>query len=329
MHSDHNNAGAAARRHRMAGLTLLELLVVLTILIVLSSVVLTTSSGMVNKTRDEMTIRVMSDIRESVIGPSDYRDTDSVPIAFGFLNDLGRPPRAADDGQIFTLRELWQNVNTMAIYEARRATAANVDDSAQEDPDVILATGWRGPYLRSSFPDGELKDGWGSALVSPNGALEDYPSALLRTVTNTPISAAGQEIGQVYSPGANPSGRPSETGYDIDLNAYTPPETVATMHIIVEVRNADGTLATPVDTDQIVVRLFGPDPETGRIKVLHHEEVFTAGTFFINFSTTPGERVMRAYYDTGKDSSVESKSAIVHANLRADVNARLIVLTVP
>ncbi len=318
----------------MAGLTLLELLVVLTILVVLSTVVFTTSSGMINKTRDEMTKRVMSDIREAVIGPSDYRDPDGVPVAFGFLNDLGRPPKAAVDsvagGQIFTLRELWQNVHATAIYEARRATAANVDDPAQEDPDVILATGWRGPYLRSAFTDGELKDGWGSALVSPDGVLEEYPNALLRTITNNRISAAGQEIGQVDSPGANPSGRPSETGYDIDLNAYTPSDTVATMPVSVEVRKADGTLATPVGTDQIVVRLFGPNPDTGFIKVQHREEDFTAGTFSISFSTTPGERVLRAYYDKDKDGSVESKSAIAHANVRTGPNTpRLIVLTIP
>jgi type II secretory pathway pseudopilin PulG len=310
-------------------------MVVLTILVVLSTVVLTTSSGMVNKTRDEMTKRVLSDIREAVIGPSGYRDPDGVPVAFGFLNDLGRPPRAAADepepgGQIYTLRELWENVHATAAYEARAATAAYVDDAAQEDPQVILATGWRGPYLRSSFPDGELKDGWGSALVSPNGVLEDYPNALLRTVANAPVTAAGQEIGQVDSPGANPSGRPSETGYDMDLNAYIPAETLATIPVIIEVRNADGTQATPVGTDQIVVRLFGPNPATGLIKVQHHEEDFTADTFSITFSTTPGERVLRAYYDTGKDGSVESKSAIAHAILRTGTNTpRLIVLTIP
>lgn len=330
MHIHHRRAG----RCFASGLTLIEMLVVLTILVVLSTVALTTSSGMVNKTRDEMTKRMLSDIREAVIGPSGYRDPDGMPVAFGLLNDLGRPPKAAVEsvtgGQIYTLRELWQNVHDLPIYEARRATVAYVDDAEQEDSEVILATGWRGPYLRTSFPDGELKDGWGSELVSPNGVLEDYPNALLRTVTNAPITAAGQEIGQVDSPGANPSGRPSETGYDIDLNAYTPSERLATIPVIIEVRNADGTLATPDGDDQIVVRFFEPNPATGFIKVQHHEEDFTLGTFSVNFSTTPGERVIRAYYDTDKDGNVESKSIIVHANLRPGPNtSRRIALTIP
>lgn len=315
------------------GLTLLELLVVLTILVVLSTIALTTSSGMVNKTRDEATKKILADIREAVIGPSNVYDPDGTPVVTGILADIGRPPKSVSEsvggGNVFTLRELWENAHGVAAYEARAATAAHVDDAAQEDAEVILATGWRGPYLRVSTADGLVRDGWNSALVSPDGVLADYPHAFLKTLSNTPVSAAGQEIGQVESAGANPFGRPSETGYDLDLQAYTPDETTATLNVIVEIRNADGTLATPVGSDEIVVRLFGPDPSTGMIEVKHEEVDFTVSSFTHQFSTTPGIRAARAYYDANKDGIIESKSAIAHINLRAGGNTRLIVLTVP
>ncbi len=321
------------------GLTLLELLVVLSILAVLSTVALTSSSGIADQARYEATQRTLENIRDAVIGPANQRDADGSLLVTGFVADMGRLPLATSEpvtgGNVFTLRELWENVNDVAPHAVRPATAANVDDDPEADAEVYLATGWRGPYLQLSPGNEVLRDGWAAELVTPDGEVTDYPNNLLRTQAGVAITATTQQIGQVHSFGANADAlvpeNPADTRYDRDLSVIiTPAQTTATMAVTVDVRNPDGTPATAIGTDQIIVRLFAPDPATGLIAVTREDAAFAPGMLPFNFTSTPGPRVLRAYYDTGNDGSIQSESVIVPVMLRhGGEPPRTIILTVP
>jgi len=321
-------------RFNQRGLTLLELLVVMTILIVLSTVAITSTSGVADQSRYEATQRTLENIRDAVIGPANQRDADGSLLITGFVADMGRLPLATSEpvagGNAFTLRELWENVNGIAAHAVRPATAANVDDDPEADAEVYLASGWRGPYLRLSPGNAALRDGWAAELVTPDGVLADYPNALLRTQAGADITAITQQIGQVHSFGSNATESGADTGYERDLSVLiSSGQTNATEAVTIEVRNADGTPATAMPADQIIVRLFAPDPVTGLIAVTREEAAFTASTLTFNFTSTPGPRVLRAYYDTGYDGSIERASVIVPTTLRAGGNTRLIPLTIP
>ncbi|WP_395719468.1 prepilin-type N-terminal cleavage/methylation domain-containing protein [Prosthecobacter sp.] len=305
-----------------SGLTLLELLVVLSILAVLSTVALTSSSGIADQARYEATQRTLENIREAVLGPSNLRDTDGTLLYTGFVADMGRLPRVEAD---LTLEELWINdgpaddgLATLAPHAVRQAIAANVDVAAELDPDVYLATGWRGPYLRLSPGNTNVRDGWGAQFI-------------LRTQVPAAVAAAGDPIGQVHSFGANGAEDALDDGYDLDVSSvFTTAETAASTTITVELQKADGSPPDmPVPADEIIVRLFAPDPDTGLIAVTRLDDPFSANSLMFDFTTTPGARVVRAYYDTSNDGSIQSSSAVTHLNLRHGGNTRTIILTVP
>lgn len=301
-----------------SGLTLLELLVVLSILAVLSTVALTSSSGLADQARYEATQRTLENIREAVLGPANLRDTDGTLLYTGFVADTGRLPRATADGADFTLAELWENVNALPPHAVRQAIAANVDVPAEADSDVYLASGWRGPYLRLTPGNLNVRDGWGAQFI-------------LRTQAPANVAAAGDPIGQVHSFGANGTENALDDGYDLDVSSvFTTAETAASATITVVLQKADGSAPDmPVPADEIIVRLFAPDPDTGLIEVTRLNDSFTANSLVFNFTTTPGARVVRAYYDTSTDGTIQSSSAVTHLNLRPGGNMRTIILTVP
>lgn len=321
-------------RLNQSGLTLLELLVVLTILIVLSTVAITSTSGVADQARYEASQRTLENVREAVIGPANQRDADGSLLITGFVADMGRLPLATSEavtgGNLFSLKELWENVNGIATHAVLAATAANVDDDPEADAEVYLATGWRGPYLRLSPGNAALRDGWAAELVTPDGVVTDYPNALLRTQAGAAITAITQQIGQIHSFGANATENGADTSYERDLSvSFSTAQTMASEAVTIEIRNPDGTPATAVTADQIIVRLFAPDPVTGLIAVTREEAAFTASSITFNFTSTPGPRVLRAYYDTGNDGSIQRASVIVPTTLRAGGNTRLIPLTIP
>jgi prepilin-type N-terminal cleavage/methylation domain-containing protein len=328
-------------RSDQRGLTLLELLVVLSILAVLSTVALTSSSGIADQARYEATQRTLENIREAVLGPANLRDTDGTLLISGFLADVGRLPEATAnmDNTGFTLEELWNNVNGLNPHQVRQATGAtNLEpgSTSESDEDVYVATGWRGPYLRLPPGNTTLYDGWGAEIASPSG----IGGGLLFQTNGTVVTGAGQEIGQVWSFGANGTKPipldPPDIGYDRDMPvtfvAPSPLTDLKTVQLTVrvELQKADGSPPDmPVPADEIIVRLFAPDPDTGLIAVTRLDDPFSANSLMFDFTTTPGARVVRAYYDTSNDGSIQSSSAVTHLNLRHGGNTRTIILTVP
>ena len=256
------------RRSRVhhSGLTLLELLVVLTILVVLSTVAITSTSGVADQAHYEATQRTLQNISDAVLGPVNQRDADGSLLITGFVADMGRLPQAtaettSDGGTVFTLKELWTNVNSLPAHTVLQAVAPNVNDSTLADPDVYVLTGWRGPYLNLPPGNTVLRDGWGAELASPSGAVASVPYALLLDPDGSPITAAGQSIGQVNSFGANGVQDAADIGYDLDVAAnFSTAQTTANVSVTVNVLNADGSTAAPLPSDQISVCLFAPDP---------------------------------------------------------------------
>ena len=316
-----------------SGLTLLELLVVLTILVVLSTVAITSTSGVADQARYEATQRTLQSLSDAVLGPVNQRDADGSLLITGFVADMGRLPQAtaettSDGGTVFTLKELWTNVNSLPTHTVLQAVAPNVNDSSLADPDVYVSTGWRGPYLNLSPGNTVFRDGWGAELASPGGTVASVPYALLMNQEGSPITAAGQFIGQVNSFGANGVQDANNTGYDLDMAAtFSTAQTTANVALTVQVLKADGSLTTPMSSDQISVRLFAPDPSTGLIFVTNQLLAFSSNplSFASLPASTPGPRVLRAYYS----GSVTASAAVVPVILRAGGNVHTITLTLP
>jgi len=307
-------------RFNQRGLTLLELLVVMTILIALSTVAITSTSGVADQARYEATQRTLENIRDAVIGPANLRDTDGTLLYTGFVADTGRLPRAVDDGVSFTLAELWENVHGLETYQVRQATGANVNLVADGDPDVYVATGWRGPYLRLAPGQTGLRDGWGNSLK-------------LRTSIPADVAASGEAVASVHSFGANGSESVLDNGYDLDLPVSFIDETNASLDVTVQILQANGLPApTPANGSpaRIIVRLFGPDPSNGLIRVLSVSADFEENAMTPPFATsckhvslpslTPGPYVLRAYYDGNNDDYDPAETATDRASLIHDIH---------
>ena len=320
------------RHYHERGLTLLELLVVLTILAVLSTVAITSSSGVADQARYEATQRTLENIHDAVLGPVNQRDADGTGVITGFLADMGRLPQATaetlDDGStVFTLKELWTNVNGLPPHSVVQAVGSNVNDASLADSNVYITAGWRGPYLNLSAGNTLLRDGWGAILASPNGTVASVPYALLMTSDGSAISAAGQAIGQVNSFGANGKQNSADTGYNTDFSVSFSSQSSATVAVTVNIFKSNGDPAVTVPADEISVRLFGTNPATGLILVTNQTQSFASNTlsFAALPATTPGQRVLRAYYS----GSITTSSAVTPVMLRAGGNIHTLILTLP
>lgn len=300
--------------HHQSGLTLLELLVVLTILVALSTVAITSTGGVADQARYEATQRTLENIRDAVIGPANLRDTDGTLLYTGFVADMGRLPQAAADGSNFTLAELWQNVNGIEPYLVRQASGANVDVPTEGDTDVYVATGWRGPYLRLSPGHAGLLDGWGHSFQ-------------LRTSVPADVTASGEAVASVHSFGANGSENVLDDGYDLDVGVSFDDETAASLDVTVQILQANGSPAPPPANGSpasIIVRLYGPNPSNGLIRVLSASEDFEENAvppLATNYEQvsfpglTPGPYVLRAYYDGNHNGYAAAEIATDRASL--------------
>ncbi len=112
------------------GLTLVELVVVLLILTVLATVAVQMVEPQVDQARYDATRKTLENIRAAVIGDPDSRAPDGTPLVSGFVADMGRPPLAIDE--LFV-----QGALPPLDFQ-----------SPPGDPDLKMAAGWNGPYLR-------------------------------------------------------------------------------------------------------------------------------------------------------------------------------------
>ena len=312
-------------QHRPA-FTLLELVVVLAILAVVTTLAIRSLDGLEDQSRYENTTRGLEELSAAILGSPDDRAADGTRTVSGFVADMGRLPRTVGAVDL-TLAELWENPGVP--FDVRPATVANGVSLAFEDPQVLVAGGWRGPYLRLPIGAATWLDGWGNPMTSPATASPVDPEttgyARLRDAANNPIITAGQEIRIVRHLGANGRADASDTGYDRDGGlGFTDQMFKASLTGQIEILDGESP-ATADPGDTVTVRVFSPNPsDPVKISVVSAVIPFTTNPVTWTFpDATIGPRVVRAYFDDANASgtTIFRKSAVKNVTLRAGVNS--------
>lgn len=229
------------RSHQRRGLTLLELVVVLTILAALGTVALTTTSGLANEARYQQTVRTLGQMQDAVIGRQPLPGEDPTAVPAGFVADVGRLPQL---GAMRNLAELY------GLEQAESALPSFRVRSAQGDSSLLIATGWRGPYVRRGVGSDEIRDGWGRAftLRDTNGIQIDPATA-----------PAATEIGAIIS---------LRTGaldaFDVDLDdvVFREESSVDLSRGSVDIRVSVPSPGDPGElraSERVLIRLYGPE----------------------------------------------------------------------
>jgi len=287
------------------GFTLVELVVVLFILSLLTFMAVQSVDIIEDQTRYEATPRALADIENAIIGTEHARDESGRPLVTGYIADMGGLPKVRlfdHDNDSLTPPilqpiDLW--INPFATgFALRKADAleGGVTTPALEDAEVKVPCGWRGPYLRLPAGSNVLRDGWSNAFQ----LLKSDRSAC----------GNGDDLEIVRSLGSDGTLTGAATGdYRQDLylnlktNAFTtPPDYPAasasdrtTASFTVTVKKSDGTGPT---AGTIELRLFGPNPANGLVKVEKPAADQAASgnpLVFVVPSSTIGTRVLRAY----------------------------------
>lgn len=252
-----------------AGFTLVELLVVLALLAGLATVAMRSVGNVQERARLEATQHQLQNVRDAILGVN--RGANAFEP--GLLADLGRLPVAGAPG--FHLIDLWRKPVGVAA-------STLVADAV--DPGVVMAVGWRGPYLQLPPGVDRLFDGFGVELQIGSTASEWYVEAS-------------------SVPGLQPM-----RDVLIDLPAgvqLTTAEVSGTVVVAGDPGIGEDWTAT--------VFVYEPNPTTGGLAARREDadtEVITVGTgsypvtFQYRFkestpgvanTTTPGRRILRAY----------------------------------
>ncbi len=146
------------RLHRSRrGLTLLELIVALGILAALSTIAVRAIDPLADQSRYEATQRLLDDLRDATVGSALARQINGQPIVSGYLADTGSLPTNVSD---FLSMPAGLIAHQIQSFDSDR-------DSIN---DVILASGWNGPYVLRGAGQTELLDGWGRPpLIGSDG----------------------------------------------------------------------------------------------------------------------------------------------------------------
>lgn len=312
------------------GLTLLELVIVLVILASLATIAVSNLEPRVNQQRFEITQRLLEDIDNSIF----HRqiNADGTMTTSGFFVDLGGLPRAVQelDGSL-SLGQLWRNQTAtdpptqFAEYQMRRVTPGNLEnddgnaagdsdgESVVADREIIVGSGWRGPYLKLPMGADKLTDAWGHVLRSPGATGYSH----LRSTGDQPVVHAGLEVIGVRSLGENNELDGTILGgnaYDSDLPQQlrlNQNQLFGTLTGSVRITSGKGSV------DTIVVQAYYPDRDTGLIRAeratLSGPDVLGDGWDEYTFSFQDnmgndvqfpvGPRAIRAYFAETPDTS--------------------------
>lgn len=219
-------------------MTLFELLVVLTILAILSTVAVVSTETVISRGRFEATERTLLAIEEAILGPDPYLAEDGALATSGFVADMGRLP-----GE---LSELWER-GDLWEFDFVEASTANLhqDSFNYGDPEVIVPSGWRGPYLRLPFRANTLRDGWGKEFEF------DYESPSTGIVKKFAVRSDG--------PDGPPPGDPDAFPQELVIVDQT--EKIDLAHTTIQVtvwQEGENCEEVPSGTGDLIVRLFGP-----------------------------------------------------------------------
>ena len=326
------------------GFTLLELVVVLAILALVTTLAFRSLDQVEDQRRYETSRQMLSDLEKAVLGEDEIA---------GFIADMGRLPHTIEAGSVtiegsptttylkFGLTELSQQLS-LPSYDVRTTSV---------DSEVVLPSGWRGPYLPLPLDQTQatapteliLLDGWGQEMRSINNDTPNDPAAAgygrLRDAADIPIITPNQPVSIIRHLGANGWVNASDTGVDRDLHLSFVGRYQATVTATVAVLESDGSPAPASSIDQVYVRVFTPDPAdvTQLLKLEQHaDQGPTVNPAAISHaSLTIGQRAVRAYViqDQGNadpsDDVIIARSTIKYVNLRPGVNFISLTIYLP
>lgn len=296
-----NHACQTSSRRRRRGLTLLELAVVLVILAAMAAAAAVATEKILAQRRFEITQAILDATRLAVLGRHEASATQQdMPVA-GFVADVGRLPLAVGNDPSQQAAELWSNPAPLMPYGLQQSPL---------DPEVWLACGWRGPYLRLPTGATGCQDGWGRPLVSLTIAPD-----------GTPVPAAGGEpivgvasLGSDGMTGISTLGGTAEWSRDLSAGFYDigPPAVAhwaSDIQVRVWQRDANGDKVVPLGNGTLTVRLFCPNPSTGAIASLDGAPL--SGPFAsppaVSFAQVPlGPKVLRAYFVDAASGQLKS-----------------------
>lgn len=319
-----------------AAFTLLELVVVLAILALVTTMAFRSLEQVKDQRRYEASRQMLTDLEKAVLGDE--------AIA-GFVADMGRLPNTIEAGSVtiegsptttylkFGLAELSQQLS-LPSYDVRTTSV---------DSEVVLPTGWRGPYLplpldqtaQVALPNQAiLLDGWDQEMRSINSATPVKATTLgysrLRDASDAAIITADQPVSIIRHLGANGMHGASDTGVDRDLHISFVGRYQASVTASVEVLENDGSPAPVSSTDQVYVRVFTPNPtDVTQLLVLQQKANQAASVnppAITSANLTIGQRAVRAYViqDQGNadpsDDVLIARSTIKYIPLRSGVN---------
>lgn len=205
------------QKQRVKGFSLLELLVVLAILTVLAGTVLVALDGTGEQARYSVTQQQYMNIRRAVIGVNSI-SPESASSASGFIADIGgRPtkishllinpntdaPTSASypDPEYLVAKKLWRNVGD-------EVTNWPVNFDTDDQVNLKLMHGWRGPYLEGDFEVDEdtntvsFYDAWGNnwdSNYSVGTLAEDPPSGDIQVFSSSKDQTVGNSDDDQYS----------------------------------------------------------------------------------------------------------------------------------
>lgn len=282
-----------------SGLTLVEMLAVLFILALVAGVAVTATEGLIDQSRLDATQRGLDALEEAILGEADARQPDGTPICSGFLQDIGRLPRAQDDthpdadtARSRRLKELWEKPDDVPAF----GMGALPKDPGDTTP--ILPAGWRGPYLKLGAGAVGVRDGWGHPVIPFPEDASDFSAF-------PPVSTPPEEVSIFLSFGPNRAFDNSDLfeGRTIwkTTSIVTPTvEARQTGEAQVTVESA-GALPTAA---RAIVRVFGP--VNGLPSVIAHADFSTAELpKTLSFSSIPaGLRYARVYLHDGAAAAI-------------------------
>ncbi len=295
-------------------MTLFELLVVLTILAILSTVAVVSTETVISRGRFEATERTLQAIEEAILGPAPYLAEDGALATSGFVADMGRLPR--------DLSELWER-------------GEPPDDLlefgywvADDDGEVTVPSGWRGPYLRLPFGAQGVRDGWGKEFE----LTLEYNSLDSIVVEKFMVRSDGPD-----GPPGNPDAIPQELV--IVDQAEGIDRAHATVQVTVWQEGENGELEVPSGTGELIVQLFGreegivqsffPTDEEGNPTAPTALAHLTSAPLFHFYHVPIGPHVLRAYVypegSQGSDSLRKSDPLQVHVHPLRSTSWKLVL----
>ncbi len=243
-------------------LTLLELVVVLGILAVLSTVAVRSLEPIADQGRYELTQTLLNDLRYAVAGVSGRAHSHEASVPAGFVVNCGILPSSVED--------LSAKPVGLAAYAIQ-----SFDSDRDAVEDVMLASGWNGPYMHLNVGVADIVDGWGHEVV---------------------LNESGGDL-EIVSYGSDGDSSAPEDGYraDLSVSILTRDYTGDLVFRLFAIDGLNGSRVdpSPSGTEQLGVLFYGVNSTGGTTAEIAEQmlAVASSGTFEFRRSSTLCGRV--------------------------------------